>query len=183
MVEGYAETVFGYDDRREDGKGDKGDKGDKGKKSDANANAAVTMMQSSRNPGTMARRNIRIADLVRYRLPVAGLLSILHRLSGAAMFLLLPLALRWLSESLASPAGFAEVVRCAGSWWFKLLLLGAFWALMHHACAGVRFLLLDLHRGVDRAAARRSAIAAFAISLALTAMFAVWLLMRSGRAG
>ncbi len=143
----------------------------------------MTTMQTSRRPGSLASRNIRIADLVHYRLPIAGVLSILHRVSGAAMFLLLPFALRWFADSLASPDGFARVARGVGSGWFKLVLLGAFWALMHHACAGVRFLLLDLHRGVDRASARKSAIAVFGVSLTLAGLFGLWLFGLPGGAG
>ena len=143
----------------------------------------MTTMQTSRRPGSLASRNIRIADLVHYRLPIAGVLSILHRVSGAAMFLLLPFALRWFADSLASPDGFARVARGVGSGWFKLVLLGAFWALMHHACAGVRFLLLDLHRGVDRASARKSAIAVFGVSLTLAGLFWLWLFGLPGGAG
>ncbi len=183
MVQGYAETVFGYDRGMSYGGRLLPAEGCQTAMRHAGANASMTTMQTSRRPGSLASRNIRITDLVHYRLPVAGMLSILHRVSGAAMFLLLPFALRWFGDSLASEAGFARVARCAGSWWGKLILLGAFWALMHHACAGVRFLLLDLHRGVGRASARKSAVAVFAVSLTITGLFGLWLFGLAGRAG
>ena len=112
-------------------------------------------------------RNISIADLVRYRLPVPGVLSILHRLSGALMFLALPAILVLFDLSLRSELSYQSLQQLAGGWIVKsgLVLLG--WALLHHLAAGVRYLLLDLDCGVDREAARRSAWVVFAVSLPL----------------
>lgn len=115
-------------------------------------------------------RNIHVFQILTYRLPVAGIVSILHRVSGALLFLLLPLLL-WLFElSLISELGFVRLVQVVGQWWFKLILLGLIWGFMHHLAAGVRFLALDLHLGIDKAPSRASAHAVLGVSLALTAV-------------
>ncbi len=115
-------------------------------------------------------RNLSIADLARYRLPVPGVLSILHRISGALMFLLLPLALWLFDLSLRSEIGYQQLRQVADGWFVKILLATLAWGLLHHLAAGVRYLLLDLDLGVDREPARRSAWIVFAVSLPL----AVW---------
>ncbi len=112
-------------------------------------------------------RNISVADLVRYQLPVPGMLSILHRISGLLMVVALPFVL-WLFElSLRSESSWAQLRRGATGWLLRILLVGLAWALVHHTLAGLRYLLLDLDLGVDRVPARRSAWIVFAISLPL----------------
>ncbi|HEX4584196.1 MAG TPA: succinate dehydrogenase, cytochrome b556 subunit [Burkholderiaceae bacterium] len=112
-------------------------------------------------------RNLSIGDLIQYRLPVPGVLSILHRLSGALMFLLLPFTLWLLDLSLGSQASYQQLREAADGWFARLLLSLLAWSLLHHLAAGVRFLLLDLDLGVDRAPARRSAWIVFAVSIPL----------------
>jgi succinate dehydrogenase / fumarate reductase cytochrome b subunit len=112
-------------------------------------------------------RNISLSDLMRYRLPVPGVLSILHRVSGALMFLLLPWTLRLLDLSLGSALGYQQVRELAGGWIARTVLALLAWALLHHLVAGIRFLLLDMDLGVERAAARRSAWVVFGISVPL----------------
>jgi len=109
-------------------------------------------------------RNISIADLVRYRLPVPGVLSILHRISGALMFVLLPVALGLFDLSLRSQ-GYEQLRQLSGAWWVKFVMAALAWALLHHLLAGLRYLLLDLDLGVDRAWSRRSSWIVFALSL------------------
>lgn len=115
-------------------------------------------------------RNIHVTQIVHYRLPPAGMASIAHRISGAALFLLLPLLLWLFDQSLTSELSFARLREFAGQGWVKLILLGLSWAFLHHLVAGIRYLLLDLHIGVDQRRARASAIAVFAISLPLAAL-------------
>ena len=110
-------------------------------------------------------------NLVAIRLPLPGLVSILHRVSGAFLFLAVVWLLFMLERSLSSEAGFQAAKRYLALWPVKLGLLAMVWAYCHHFCAGVRFLLLDLHRGVDLPAARLSSGAVLAASLALTAFF------------
>jgi len=103
------------------------------------------------------------------RLPLPGWVSILHRVSGAALFLAGVWLLWMLDRSLASEAGFDAVKRYAGLWPVKLSLLALLWAYCHHFCAGIRFLFLDLDRGIDKDTARLTAGAAIVAGLALTA--------------
>jgi succinate dehydrogenase / fumarate reductase cytochrome b subunit len=109
------------------------------------------------------------ALLFEIRLPVTGWVSILHRISGAMLFLAAAWMLWLLDRSLQSPEGFEQVKRYVALWPVKLSLLALVWAYCHHFCAGIRFLLLDLDRGVDKATARQTSWVVLAASLALTA--------------
>ncbi|HXF45850.1 MAG TPA: succinate dehydrogenase, cytochrome b556 subunit [Burkholderiaceae bacterium] len=118
-------------------------------------------------------RNIHVSQILSYRLPAAGIVSILHRISGALLFLLLPLLL-WLFElSLTSEMSFERLRALASHWLIKLILLGALWGLLHHLVAGIRYLVIDLHIGLEKEQARRTAVAVFAISLPLTLLAAL----------
>jgi succinate dehydrogenase / fumarate reductase cytochrome b subunit len=108
-------------------------------------------------------------DLVRIRLPLPGIVSILHRASGALLFLIgIPLLLGGLAASLESPESYAELKAAFAHPLAKLVLIGFLWAYLHHFFAGIRFLLLDLLQGIELASARRSSVAVLAVSLALT---------------
>ena len=113
------------------------------------------------------------ALLFEIRLPLPGWVSIFHRISGA--LLVFPLAawlLYMLDASLSSEAGFEKIrTHYLQMPLVKIGLLVFIWAYCHHFCAGVRFLLLDLNRGIELAAARRSSVAVVVVSLALTAYF------------
>ncbi len=113
------------------------------------------------------KRRPKNLDLPTIRLPLPGILSILHRVSGAAMFLLLPFLLWLFQNSLASPETFAGVKAVVGHPLAKIVLLGLIWFYMHHFCAGIRYLLLDLHKGIELEAARLSSKIVFAVSIAL----------------
>jgi succinate dehydrogenase / fumarate reductase cytochrome b subunit len=113
-------------------------------------------------------------DLVKIRLPLPGIVSILHRVSGAALFLFgIPLLLWGLAASLGPPEQYAALTAVLGHPLAKLVLIGLAWAYLHHFCAGIRYLLIDLHVGDDLAPARRSSVAVLAVSLALTLIVAV----------
>ena len=110
------------------------------------------------------------AILFQIRLPVPGWVSIMHRVSGA--LLVFPFAawlLYLLDVSLASEAGFQKVKDYLGLWPVKLGLTVFVWAYCHHFCAGIRYLLLDLNKGIELRPARASAIAVFIVSLLATA--------------
>lgn len=109
------------------------------------------------------------ALLFEIRLPLPARVSILHRISGALLFVAMVWLLWMLDRSLSSEAAFEAIRRYAGLLPVKLALLVLIWAYCHHFCAGIRHLFLDLHRGVDLASARASSWAVFAASLALTA--------------
>lgn len=112
-------------------------------------------------------------DLPSIRLPLPGILSILHRISGAVLFLMLPVLLWLFQQSLASPDSYAAAKAVTDNLLVKVVLLGLIWLYMHHFCAGIRYLLLDLHKGVDLASARMSSYVVFAVSIALTAIVGV----------
>jgi succinate dehydrogenase / fumarate reductase, cytochrome b subunit len=119
-------------------------------------------------------RNIDVGQIVQYRLPPAGIVSILHRVSGALMFLVgLPLILFLFQMSLGAGAGFDGLTAFVASPLGKLILLGLIWSYLHHFCAGIRYLLLDLHIGTAKEQARSSALSVLAVSLALTLICAL----------
>ena len=113
-------------------------------------------------------RNIHVTQILQYKLPPPGMVSILHRISGAALFLTLPFILWLFDLSLTSELSYTRLADFAAHWLVKLVLVGLAWAFLHHLIAGLRFLMLDLDVGVDKPAARTSALAVFAISLPLT---------------
>ena len=127
-------------------------------------------------PARTVYRNIHITQIVGYRLPLAGIVSILHRVSGAVMFLALPLVLWVFDESLRSPASHVDIAQFLSHWFVKLVLLGLFWALMHHLAAGVRHLWMDAFHAVTLEQGRILAVITFAVSLAATALFGLKLL-------
>lgn len=112
-------------------------------------------------------------NLFRIHLPLAGWVSILHRMSGALLFVAFPLGVWGLSDSLSGEAGFqrmAEWVAHPLSKLFLLLLIGAF---AHHLFAGVRHLALDVHWGVERKRARQSGVAVL-LATGLITLLAGW---------
>lgn len=113
-------------------------------------------------------RNLNFPLLLTYRLPLPGVVSIMHRISGAAMFLMLPLLLWLFDLSLMSELSFERLRGITANFFFKLLLVFLIWGFIHHFMAGIRYLLLDLHIGIDLKSARASAIAVYAVSLPLT---------------
>ncbi len=114
-------------------------------------------------------RNIHVSQLAQYRLPNAGKVSILHRVSGALLFLVgMPFLLYLFDNSLSSELSYDVYKGIVSHWFAKLVLLGLAWAYLHHFCAGIRYLLLDLHVGIDKEASNSSAVAVLAVSLVLT---------------
>jgi len=117
-------------------------------------------------------------NLMQIRLPLPGFVSILHRVSGIGLFLCLPLLIALFGASLGSPEQLecyraTMVFTVLGLPVIKLLLLCLLWAYLHHFCAGIRFLLLDMHIGIDLAPARASAVAVLLVSLSLTVFLGV----------
>jgi succinate dehydrogenase / fumarate reductase cytochrome b subunit len=121
----------------------------------------------------MATARPKYLNLIQIRLPLPALVSILHRASGAVLFLLIPLLLVLFEMSLESPQSFARFKLVFSHWAIKLVLTGVAWAYLHHLCAGIRHLFLDLDIGTELAAARSSSWAVLAVSLALTALVAM----------
>lgn len=120
-------------------------------------------------------------NLMQIRMPLPAYVSILHRVSGAGLFIFLGGLIWLLGTSLGTPEeymAFTTVIgfSVVGIPVVKLILLGLLWAFLHHFCAGIRFLLLDMHVGVDLAPARASAVTVFAVSLVMTVILggALW---------
>lgn len=122
---------------------------------------------------TAKRRRPLWFNLSPLNLPVPGLVSIFHRVSGALLFLGLIAFLYLLDLSLASESDYARAAEVLRGPIAKLLVIASVWALLHHMCAGIRHLFLDIDVGTSLHAARRSAFAVFIVSLALTTSIAV----------
>ena len=121
----------------------------------------------------IVRQRPKYLDLFRIRLPLPGLVSILHRISGAALFLFAGALLYLLQESLHSPESHAHFVALTDHWAVKLFLIGMLWSFLHHFFAGLRFLLLDVHVASDLKATRAGSWAVMIVSLLLTAILGV----------
>jgi len=122
---------------------------------------------------TVKRRRPLWFNLSPLNLPVPGLVSIFHRVSGALLFLGLVAFLYLLELSLASESGYARAGDLLGSPVAKVLVIASIWALLHHMCAGVRHLFLDVDVGTSLHVARRSAFAVFIVSLVMSALIAL----------
>src|SRR5580704_15777986 len=105
-------------------------------------------------------------NLMQVRLPLPGWVSILHRVSGTLLFLLLLIfGVMWFAESLGSPERFASVKQTLSMPFFKLVLLAALWAYLHHFCAGIRYLFLDINVGIELPQARATSYVVLIVSI------------------
>ncbi|MDX3894278.1 succinate dehydrogenase, cytochrome b556 subunit [Pusillimonas sp.] len=117
-------------------------------------------------------RNLSVAQLLSYHLPLAGKSSIMHRVSGALLFLALPLVIVPLfAASITSPDSYAAMREWVANPLFKIVLLVLIWGYLHHFCAGIRYLLFDLHVGTEKPSMQKTAGVVFGVSLALTLVF------------
>lgn len=122
-------------------------------------------------------RNINaLTDLPSYRLPAAGIVSILHRISGLIMFLLLPLLVWMFDTSVSSEISFAKFSAAftvglgfVPAVLVKVVVLGLFWAYLHHLIAGVRHVYMDVCHAVTKEFGKSSAVVTLVLSLGLTA--------------
>ncbi|HAF43805.1 MAG TPA: succinate dehydrogenase, cytochrome b556 subunit [Gallionellaceae bacterium] len=104
------------------------------------------------------------------KLPLSGYVSILHRASGAVLFLALPLLLMILDQSLRSIETYTNLTDVLANPLLKVVLFGLMWAFLHHFCAGLRYLAIDLHLLPTLAAARAGSKWVLAVSLTLTVL-------------
>ena len=122
-------------------------------------------------------RNINaLTDLPSYRLPAAGIVSILHRISGLIMFLLLPLLVWMFDTSVSSEISFAKFSAAFNvglgfvpAVLVKVVVLGLIWAYLHHLIAGVRHVYMDVCHAVSKEFGKSSAVFTLVLSLGLTA--------------
>ena len=124
----------------------------------------------------ITKQRPKFLNLVVIKLPLAGFASILHRISGIGLFLMLPLLIWLLQLSLDSAESFGTLQAVIANPLVKLILLGLLWAFLHHFCMGIRILLIDIQIGVEKEAASASAKAVLAVSLLLTAILGLKLL-------
>jgi succinate dehydrogenase / fumarate reductase cytochrome b subunit len=125
-------------------------------------------------------RNINaISDLPNYRLPAAGRVSILHRVSGALMFLLMPFIIWMFDASITSEISFAKFAAAFNvglgfipGWFMKLVALAVIWAYLHHFIAGIRHLYMDSFHAVTKEFGKSSAVVTLVLSLGLTVVLA-----------
>ncbi len=125
-------------------------------------------------------RNINaLSDLPSYRLPAAGWVSILHRVSGALMFLLMPFIIWMFDSSITSEISFAKFAAAFNvglgfipGWFMKLVVLAIIWAYLHHFIAGIRHLYMDTFHAVTKEFGKSSAVVTLVLSLGLTVVLA-----------
>lgn len=141
----------------------------------------MTDLAPSNRPKRREFRNINaLTDLPGYRLPLAGIVSILHRISGAIMFLLLPFIIWMFDTSVSSEISFARFTSAFGNeglgpfagWFMKLVVLTLTWAYLHHMIAGLRHLWMDINHAVSKEFGKRSAAVTLALSLGITVVCA-----------
>ncbi len=121
-------------------------------------------------------RNINaLSDLPTYRLPPAGWVSILHRISGLLMFLLMPVIIWMFDNSISSEFSYAKFAAAFNvglgfvpGWFMKLVALALIWAYLHHFIAGLRHLYMDVCHAVSKEFGKSSAIVTLALSIGLT---------------
>jgi succinate dehydrogenase / fumarate reductase cytochrome b subunit len=131
---------------------------------------------SSNRPKRPEFRNINaFTDLPSYRLPAAGIVSILHRVSGALMFLLMPFIIWMFDTSISSEISFARFtsafnigVGFVPGWFVKLVALSIIWAFLHHLIAGLRHLWMDARHAVSKEFGKSSALFTLVMSVGLT---------------
>lgn len=121
--------------------------------------------------------NMRLLDALQYPLPVAGIVSILHRVSGVIMFVLLPFVIWMFDTSVTSEisfdrfaSAFSAGIGFVPGFLVKLVVLGLIWGYLHHAMAGARHLWMDATHAVTKEFGRSSAIVTLILSLGLTAV-------------
>ena len=114
-------------------------------------------------------------EIPNIRLPIPGIVSILHRISGVGLFMMLPVLLYLLSGTLSRESAFETYRAIVSNPLVKLILIGVLWAYLHHLLAGVRFLLLDAHKGLELNTARNTAKLVFTAALVLTVVLGVLL--------
>ena len=131
---------------------------------------------TSTRPKRPEFRNINaLTDLPSYRLPAAGIVSILHRVSGALMFLLMPFIIWMFDTSISSEISFARFtavfnlgVGAIPGWFIKLVALALIWAFLHHFIAGLRHLWMDARHAVSKEFGKSSAVVTLTVSVGLT---------------
>jgi succinate dehydrogenase / fumarate reductase cytochrome b subunit len=124
----------------------------------------------------LEKRRPKYLNLLQIKQPLPAIVSILHRISGVLLFFPgIPLLLYGFQMTLQSPESFAYLQSIITHPFSKLLLILTGWLFLHHLCAGIRHLALDLHYGLQLKHARLSSKLVLVAGLILTALMGVWL--------
>ena len=107
------------------------------------------------------------------RMSITAKVSILHRASGVLMFLAIPFVIYLFHKSLTSAEFYSASYQVATCVFMKIIYIVLIWAIMHHMCAGIRFLFLDMHKGIERLTAQKTARWVMVVSLLLTVFLGV----------
>lgn len=127
------------------------------------------------SPGHGARSARPLSPHLQVYSPLINMMmSIVHRITGAALYFGTLLLAWWLIAAATGPEYFAYVSSLFGTWFGTLVLFGYTWALLHHMLGGIRHLIWDTGRGYDLKTVDLLSWGTLAGSLALTAL--VWLL-------
>lgn len=108
-----------------------------------------------------------------YRPMLTMMMSIVHRITGGALYVGTLLLAWWLVAAATGPEAYAQFQDVATSWVGRLVLLGYTWALIHHLLGGIRHFVWDMGKGFDLGAVEWAARLTLAGSLLLTGI--VWI--------
>lgn len=125
---------------------------------------------NNNNPAGESRARTVDLPLLKIRLPASGIVSIVHRVTGVILAILIPFLVYGLQVSLSGAAGFHEISRWTDRIPVRVFLALVILILAQHFFSGIRHLLMDLHVGLSRSAARNSAWATFAATLVVAAV-------------
>ena len=120
-------------------------------------------------------RNISIGNLIRYHFPLTAIVSILHRISGVILFLFIPFALWVLTLTLRSPGSYYQVQQVMNQGWIKFLLWICFSALIYHAIAGIKHIMMDMGYLEEKQSSTISSSIVLVLSIICVVLLGVWL--------
>ncbi|WP_037588591.1 succinate dehydrogenase, cytochrome b556 subunit [Stenoxybacter acetivorans] len=120
----------------------------------------------------MQKRRPKFLDIAKIRLSIPAIVSILHRASGVGLFIFLPLILWLFSGTLSDESAFNTYQTWVHNPLVIIILIGLLWAYLHHAFAGIRFLFLDVHKGLELSTARATSKIVFVSAIVLTVLIA-----------
>jgi len=125
---------------------------------------------------TMRKDRPKYLNLFRIKLPITGIVSFGHRVSGVLLVLSIPIWLYLLETSLQSEQDFHETLKLTDSFLFTVMAIVIFWSLVHHFFAGIRFLLLDLDIAIEKESAKKAAKSVLLLEGIVMLMVIGWLL-------
>ncbi|MDR3478733.1 MAG: succinate dehydrogenase, cytochrome b556 subunit [Gammaproteobacteria bacterium] len=123
----------------------------------------------------MTKQRPKNLNLLTIRLPIPAIVSILHRVSGLVLFILIPIALWALSFSLSSQDNFQSMHDTLSSPLSKFIIWLMLTPFLYHFVAGIRHLLMDINIGIELKSGRLSAVLTFIFSLLLFILAGIYI--------